>query len=267
MQHLRAIVRELRRLARVQLRDHARVRHEPRIAREQPRHILPQRHRARVERTREQRRREIGAAAAERRHGAVGGHAEEAGDDRDLAAREQRTNHGARRAIGSREIRRRAAERIVGVDDARRIDVAPLHPLGAQRRGDERRAQPLAARDDDVRGARRELAHRVEAAHERVELLEGFVDRRARPPRAGLRRAAPRAPTSTCRARSRADSLSAPATLPTTARFAMSSSASVTPAIAESTTTVGSARWRTINATACRTAVASASEAPPNLCT
>ena len=73
--------------------------------------------------------------------------------------------------------------------------------------------------------------------------------------------------TSTCRARKRADSRSAPRTSPITARFAMSSSASVTPAIAESTTTVGSPLWRTTNATACRTAVASASEAPPNLCT
>ena len=72
--------------------------------------------------------------------------------------------------------------------------------------------------------------------------------------------------TSTWRARSRADSRSPPATSPITARFATPSSESVTPAIADSTTTVGSPRWRTINATACRTAVALASEAPPNLC-
>ena len=44
------------------------------------------------------------------------------GNDRDLAACEKRTDDGARGAIGGREIGRRALERLVGMDHARRVD-------------------------------------------------------------------------------------------------------------------------------------------------
>ena len=54
---------------------------------------------------------------------------------------------------------------------------------------------------------------------------------------------------------------------PAPACWATPSSASVVPAIAETTTTVGSWAWRRMMSTAWRTAAESASDAPPNLCT
>src|SRR5690349_8776329 len=54
---------------------------------------------------------------------------------------------------------------------------------------------------------------------------------------------------------------------PTPACSTTASSASVMPAIADTTTTLGSARWLRMISTAWRNAVASASAAPPNLCT
>ena len=53
VQHLGAEVRQLRRLADVQLRDHPGVRHDPRVGGQQPRDVLPERHlRARPARAR-----------------------------------------------------------------------------------------------------------------------------------------------------------------------------------------------------------------------
>ena len=64
VQHLGPVVRQLRGLARVQGRDHARVGDDPGIGREQAGHVLPQRDSARTERAGEQGGGEIGAAAA-----------------------------------------------------------------------------------------------------------------------------------------------------------------------------------------------------------
>ena len=71
VQHLGAVVRELRRLAQVQLRDDAGVGHDARVGGEQARDVLPQRHLARRQRAPEQRRRQVGAAASQRRHRAL----------------------------------------------------------------------------------------------------------------------------------------------------------------------------------------------------
>ena len=47
----------------------------------------------------------------------------------------------------------------------------------SKRRRDEGRAQPLATRDNEIGGARSELSHGIEPAHERVELQKRFVHR------------------------------------------------------------------------------------------
>ena len=71
MQHLGAVVRHFGGLAMMQLRDHARIGHQPRIRGHDAGHVFPQHHLRRAQRSRQQRRGEIGAAAAQRRHAAV----------------------------------------------------------------------------------------------------------------------------------------------------------------------------------------------------
>ena len=68
-----------------------------------------------------------------------------------------------------------------------------------------------------------------------------------------------------CCAASRSRVARAPSASPRTAALARSSSASVTPAIAETTTTRGAGRCARMTDTACAMAAPFASEAPPNL--
>src|SRR2546425_4619416 len=70
---------------------------------------------------------------------------------------------------------------------------------------------------------------------------------------------------SACRARSAWAAVRTCAASPRDARAAQSSRASVTPLIADTTTTCGDGRYATTIVTACATPAAFASEAPPNL--
>ena len=74
---------------------------------------------------------EVGAAAAERRHLAVGRGADEAGDDRDDAAGEQRREGALGAAVGAREVGRGLAERAVGVDEVEGIHILCLRPVAS----------------------------------------------------------------------------------------------------------------------------------------
>ena len=87
MQDLGAVVRDLGRLAVMELRDEPRVGDEARIGGQDARHVLPQHDALGAERAREQRRRQVGAAAAERRHAAVRGLADEARGNGDRPCR------------------------------------------------------------------------------------------------------------------------------------------------------------------------------------
>ena len=119
----------------------------------------------------------------ERGHLAVGRGADEAGHDRDDAAREQRQQRALDAPIGAGEVRRRLAERAVGVDEVDGIDVPCLRPGRLERRRHQARAQPLAARGEVVGGARGELAQELEPLCQGLELLEDVADvgQRVRP--------------------------------------------------------------------------------------
>ena len=82
VQHLGAVMRDLRRLAVVQLRNEPGVGHEPGIGGEDAGHVLPEHDAPRAERWREQSRGQIRAAASERDDAAVGCRTDEAGHDR-----------------------------------------------------------------------------------------------------------------------------------------------------------------------------------------
>ena len=103
MEHLGAVVRDLGRLTVMELRDEACVGHEPRIGSQDPRDVLPQHDAPRTERAREERRRQIGSAAAERRHASIRRLADEAGDDRERAGVNAAGACGAAQAALSRQ--------------------------------------------------------------------------------------------------------------------------------------------------------------------
>ena len=150
MEHLGAVVRDLGRLAVMQLRDEPRVGHEARIGGQDARHVLPQHDAPGAERAREQRRRQVGAPAAERRHAAVRRLADEAGDDGDRAGRHERADAPPREARRGREVGCGTAVVAVGDDDLGGIDIGGAPARAGQRRGDDLRRHPLSARDEQV---------------------------------------------------------------------------------------------------------------------
>jgi hypothetical protein len=182
MEHFGAVVGELRGFPRVQLGNHPRVRHDARIGGQEAGHVLPQGDPTRAQRPGQQRRREIGAAATQRREVALERGAQEAGHDRYDAARQQRRQHPSRRSIGARVVRRGMAEVPVGAHDLGGIHVLRPYPGGAERRGHEPRAEPLAARDDEIAGPRRELAEESETPDQRLQLRELRGDVREKRP-------------------------------------------------------------------------------------
>ena len=109
VQDLGAEVGDLRRLAVVHLREEARVGHRAGVGGEDPGHVLPEHDARGAERAGEQRRGEVGAAAAEGRDGAVGAGAEEAGHDRGDAALQERQRGAAARSCAWRRGRGRRA--------------------------------------------------------------------------------------------------------------------------------------------------------------
>ena len=116
----------------MELGDDPRVRHDARIGREESGYILPQRHPRRAEPAGKQRGGEIRAAAAQRRHLAFRRRTDEAGDDRDHPPREQREECPLDAPVGPGEVRRRLAERAVGVDEVEGIDILCLRPRGLE---------------------------------------------------------------------------------------------------------------------------------------
>ncbi len=184
MQHLGAVVRQLRRLAGVKLGNDAGVRDDSRVGGEEAGHVLPQGNPRGAECPGHQRRGEVGAPASERRDLALGSGPDEAGDHRDDAPGEQRQHDALGAAVGASVVGRRAAEGIVGVDDVERLDVAGPRARGIEGGRDEPRAEPFAARDEIVGGPRRELAEKAEAPGQRFQLVErlGDVGERVGPP-------------------------------------------------------------------------------------
>ena len=181
VQHLGAVVGQLRRLAHVQLRDHARVGHHARVGGEQTRHVLPQSHPAGIQRAAKQRGGQIRAAAAqgnERRRLPVllVPSTQKTRHHRHHAARHERPQPIAHGRIGAREVGRGAAKRTVGVNHFQRIHDLCLHTLGAQHRTEDLRAQALATRHHQIAGARGQLAQGNQAAGQHLELGHRLVD-------------------------------------------------------------------------------------------
>src|SRR5207249_10774904 len=137
-------------------------------------------------------------------------------------------------------------------------------PGAVERRRDDTGRKLLAARDQVIGSARRQLAQDAQARGEGLDLRERVLDRldelvRARtgteqgtdgPEMLGAERLYGRAGAVRPR---------------WTAAAARSSSASVTPAIADNTKTMGAGRRARTMGTACAMAAPFASEAPPNL--
>jgi hypothetical protein len=265
VQHLRAVVRQLGRLAHVERRDEAGVGDDARVGGEEARHVLPQHHGPRAERGGEHGRRQVGAAAAERHRRALGRPGDEARHHGHRAAREQRPELGGRALGGARQVGRGRAVPPVGLHHRHGVDVRRVHPGRAQRRGQAPRGQPLAAGDHQVGDGRRELAERVQPLGDPLQLVElgghhgperrlrGHVRRdrvgnlRMSRPERGRGRERARAVARRGRAGEREERVVAPRTADATARSGRGAPA-------------------TIRA-ACRIAAASASAAPPNLCT
>ena len=181
-----------------------------------------------------------------------------------MPAPQQRQQHAPRAPARLGHVGRGLAVAAVGHHDLERRRTLLRAPTGAgQRRRHHRARGALAARDQGVAGARREVGR---ARPWRARSRGTRAPARRPAPAAGARgavRARARArgrggAAGTGRRRSTAASGS-----PATERRAPSSSRSVTPASAETTTTSGP-RCAWISETALRTAAASASDAPPN---
>ena len=176
VQHLGAVVGQLGGLSRVQLGNHPRLGHDAGVGGEEPGHVLPQRHPRCADRAGHQRGREIGAAPAEGGDLAVRGGADEAGHDGDDTARQQRQQHPLHCTVGAGVVGRGAAERAVGVDHLERLHVLRSGARRIERARHELCAQPLAAGDEIVGGAGRQLSEQAEATRERLQLVERLRD-------------------------------------------------------------------------------------------
>ena len=123
MEDLRSVMRDLRRLAMVQLRDQARVRHQVRIRGENPADVLPEHDLPRAKGAGQKSRRQIGSPASERRRASVGSLPDEAGNDGRRARGEERPQRTPGASSGLGKVRRGAAVLCVGRHDAAGIHV------------------------------------------------------------------------------------------------------------------------------------------------
>ena len=110
----------------------------------------------------EQRRRQVGAAAAERRHAAVRRLPDEAGDNGDRARAEERSDASPGQPRRGREVGCRAAVMAVGDDDLRGVDIgrAAARPGAAPRRRSAPTSAPRARRAGRSRAGRGVRARR-----------------------------------------------------------------------------------------------------------
>jgi hypothetical protein len=142
---------------------------------EETRDVLPERHLARAEHASEQRGGEVRAAAAERRHLAVGGGAQKPRYHGHGAAVQDGAQGRAGAALGTPQVGRGVAERAVGLDDVGGVHVRHGAPARLKGGRDDPRREALASRGEIVGGARRQLAQRREAARHLFELRERRV--------------------------------------------------------------------------------------------
>ena len=122
VQYLRAVVRELRCLTRIELRHDAGARNESRIGGEESGNVLPERDLGGTEHSRQHRRREVGAAAAEGHDGAVATGADESRHEDRLAPLEQRQDDRPRGCLRPGKIGRRVAKAAVRLNDFGRVE-------------------------------------------------------------------------------------------------------------------------------------------------
>ena len=188
VQHLGAVVGELRRLAQVELRDDARVGHHPRIRGQQAGDVLPQRHR----RARPAPGRAASPSDRSRRARAWPPRAPSVTPPLSSSMRALPMKPGTTgtlpaaisgcsclraAAIGRVEVGRRAAERSLGEHDLRsRRRTPPPIPTAASAAAKICGRQPLAAADHEVARPRGQLLDRGEARQQRGELVHGALD-------------------------------------------------------------------------------------------
>jgi hypothetical protein len=160
VQHLGTEVGHLGSLAVVELGQQARVGHGARIGGQDAGDVLPQHDARGAERAGEQCRGEIGAAAAERRDGAVGPRADEARHDGRDSTAKQRQQQRPRLAPRGGEVGRCAAVAAVRRHELRRVDAHRAPAGGVERRGDYGARGPLAPRHQRVARPRRQVRER-----------------------------------------------------------------------------------------------------------
>ena len=154
-QHAAAARGDLEHLLEADLRQASRLGDDPRVGAEDAGDVGVDLAGVRTERRRERDRGHVGPAASERRDVAVGRHALEARDDRDLAVRERLAQ-----AVGADLEDLRPGVVRVGDDPglaARERD--PLDPAGGERHAEKRHRDPLAGREQHV-----ELPRRLDVA-------------------------------------------------------------------------------------------------------
>ena len=184
MQHLGAVVRDLRGLAMMELRDQASVGDKTRIGRQNAWHVLPEHGGRGAEGTREKRRRQVRAATSEGRHAAVRRLSDEAGNDRRLASGEERLERPSCAACRALEVRGGAAVMAVGFDDIAGVDERRLATGFGHGRGEDRGRHALAARDEHVARARFEMTEHANRDRQFLVFTRGRIDERQELPAA-----------------------------------------------------------------------------------
>ncbi len=176
VQHLRAVVGELGRLAVGNLRQRLRARHLRRIRSHHAIDIGPDPDFVRIERGAEDGRGIVGPSAAERRLDAIHGRADEPGHDRGRAASQHRRQPLARARTRLVHQRLRRAELVRRHEQLGGVDGRGLAPARANRRGDERSGEHLADTRDRIEQPRRQLVDHRQAEAQLLEPIEPAVD-------------------------------------------------------------------------------------------
>jgi hypothetical protein len=165
MQHLRAEIRQLRRLGKRELRDEHRIGDDPRVGGQHPVHVGPDLNFFDVQARAEDRRRIVRSAPPERCRHAGGGRADESAQHRHFAGGGPRRDQFLRPAAcgigvgdGHRVFR-------VGHEHPARIDPRSGNTLRHERRGAHPAACQFAHRQDRVGGNRRDFPLRRPSAH------------------------------------------------------------------------------------------------------
>ena len=168
MDDLRAEVAELGGLGVRQRGERLRVLHHARVGAHDPTHVGVDAELVRGYGGREDGGRIVRPAPAERRGHALGGRADEPGDHRYRAVAEARRELLCGARFRFVEDRVGVAELVVGDDEALGRERLGLHPMVIEHRGDDRRRDPLAVRDDRVHRPGRAFAQDRDALQERV---------------------------------------------------------------------------------------------------